>query len=187
MPGFKFRVLLDSSEKEEVFRDIFLSSDTNFSEFYDCILKSFDFSGQELGSFYVSNEDWDKGQEISSMDMSFGEDEMPGMEGPAFMGTTTLGEMTENPDQKFILVYDFMRMWIFLIELIEVKMEGPDSPEVILAVGNPPAEDSKDFTDGQFTTERADGKEDDDDEYGFDEYENGFDSGDFDNIDDYDI
>jgi hypothetical protein len=182
MPGYKFRVLLDSEKNVEIFRDIELSGESTFAEFYDTIISSFSFSGKELASFYVSNQDWDKGHEISSMDMSMGEDDQ---DGPSCMTDTMMKDFTADPDQKYILVYDFMRMWIFLIELIGVSMEAPEKPEVLLVVGTAPDEESKDFTDGQFeTTGMLDNEED---EFGFKDHEDGFESGDFDNIDDYDI
>ena len=62
MPGLKFRVLLDSEKKEEIFRDILISDTDNFESLYHAILKSFNFKGDQMASFYVSNDDWDKGQ-----------------------------------------------------------------------------------------------------------------------------
>ena len=74
MPGLKFRVLLDSEKKEEVFRDILIADTDNFESFYKIILDSFDFKGDQMGSFYVSNDMWDKGHEISLMDMTYDDD-----------------------------------------------------------------------------------------------------------------
>ncbi len=186
MSGYKFRVLIDSEKQEEIFRDIWISGSSNFESFYNTIIKSFGFSGQELASFYVSNDDWDKGEEISSMDMSFGEED--DANAPAMMTTSFLDEYTKDEDQKFLLVYDFMRMWIFLIELIETTEEAPAEPEIILSVGESPQETDKDFTDGQFVTVGAGvGNSGDGDDYGFDDMDDGFDESEFDNIDDYDI
>ena len=43
MPGLKFRVLLDSEKKEEVFRDILISDMDDFESLYKIILESFNF------------------------------------------------------------------------------------------------------------------------------------------------
>ena len=75
MAGIKFRVLLDSNQKEEVFCDILLSIDDNFESFFNSIVKAYDFKGDQMASFYASNEEWDKGEEVSLMDVSFGEED----------------------------------------------------------------------------------------------------------------
>ena len=65
MPGLKFRVLLDSEKNEEIFRDIVISENEDFESFFQEILNSYGFKGDQMASFYVSNENWDKGEEIS--------------------------------------------------------------------------------------------------------------------------
>ena len=57
MAGLKFRVLLDSDRNEEVFRDILINDSDNFESFYTAIINAFRFQGEEMASFYVSNDD----------------------------------------------------------------------------------------------------------------------------------
>ncbi|MFY8077817.1 MAG: IS1096 element passenger TnpR family protein, partial [Flavobacteriales bacterium] len=54
-----------------------------------------------------------------------------------------------KPGDKILYVYDFMRMWIFYIELMEVKKDKPSTiyPRVALAFGDAPSQDSKEFQD----------------------------------------
>ena len=175
MAGLKFRVLLDSQDKNEVFRDILVPDDATFEAFYHSILDSFQFSGDQMASFYSSNENWDKGQEVSLFDMSFGED----ADTPMVMSTTQIRELVEEKEQKFILVHDFMRMWIFLIELIEYQQETPDRIRMVLSVGNAPSEASKsdEGENLQFETESREGE--DEDEFGFNDFEDGYDEFDY--------
>ncbi|MBK6527797.1 MAG: hypothetical protein IPG07_20960 [Crocinitomicaceae bacterium] len=65
MPSFKFRVLIDTNTGVDVFRDILISTNDNLELFYQTILTSFNFKNDQMASFYKSNEDWDKGQEIT--------------------------------------------------------------------------------------------------------------------------
>ena len=74
MPGLKFRILLDSHKNEEVFHDILVSEDENFESLFKSIIEAFEFRGDQMASFYVSNENWDKGEEISLIDLSEGEE-----------------------------------------------------------------------------------------------------------------
>jgi hypothetical protein len=151
MSSYKFRILLDTADGKEIFRDIQISAADNFETFYRSIIESFEFSGQELASFYVSNENWDKGHEIALMDMQIGEN----LNAPSTMAETILEDIVNSDDQKFILVYDFLRMWCFLIELIETNEEATSSPILDLSVGEAPDETSREM---DFSTDMGSGQ-----------------------------
>ncbi len=173
MAGLKFRVLLDSKDKNEIFRDILISDKDTFESLYKAILDAYNFTQDQMASFYMSNDNWDKGHEISLFDMSFGED--PDQILPGVMTNSVIGDFIQESDQKIILVHDFLRMWIFLIELIGYSESTPDAPKNVLSVGNAPSEDSK-SADGeglQFETESD--EDEDEDEFGFGEFEGGYD------------
>ncbi len=183
MKGLKFRILLDSEQNQEVFRDIVVDSSADFETFYRAILNSFNFVGQEMASFYVSNDDWDKGHEISWMDMTYDENDHPDNL-PSVMSKAHIKDFVTDTDQKFILVYDFLRMWIFLIELIGFEEKAPAQPEVVLSMGEAPLEDSKPISEDAFG---GDFDSDDDDDFGFDDMEDDFDEEDYGNYDDFEI
>jgi hypothetical protein len=138
---FKFRVIMDT--EQDVFRDIEIETESNFDSLHKAVLDAFDFEQGEMASFYLSDEEWSKGLEISLMDMG-GVDE-----DSLSMSTTILSDMVMKPGDKILYVYDFMRMWIFYIELIEVKKDKPSTiyPRVALAFGDAPSQDSKEFQD----------------------------------------
>jgi hypothetical protein len=104
------------------------------------------------------------------------------------MKEAIIKDFLEEPDQKFILVYDFMRMWIFMIELIGYEKENPVAPEVLMAVGMAPPEDSRLVADNEelltdeFEEDDMDDDDDDDDfseDYGIDEDFSGYDQYDY--------
>ena len=168
MPGLKFRILLDTKKNEEIFHDILIADGEDFETFFQTIIKSFEFKGDQMASFYVSNETWDKGEEISLLDLSEGEESQV-----QIMKDTKVRDHLLDRDQKFILVYDFLKMWIFLIELIGVQEETPDAPQLVLSVGTNPKEDSKELSDDfQMISESMDDMEEDD--FGFNDFEDGF-------------
>ena len=136
---FKFRVIMDT--ELDVFRDIEIETESNFDSLHKALLDAFDFEQGEMASFYLSDEEWSKGLEISLMDMG-GVDE-----DSLSMSTTILSDMVMKPGDKILYVYDFMRMWIFYIELVEVKKDKPSTiyPRVALAFGDAPSQDSKEF------------------------------------------
>jgi hypothetical protein len=184
MPGLKFRILLDSDKNEEVFRDVLISDSSDFETFYHAIMKSFDFKGDQMASFYVSNEDWDKGHEISLLDMSYDDDSI---DSPAsVMKNAVIKDFLEEPDQRFILVYDFMKMWIFLIELIGYDKNDSESPQMLLAIGNTPKEESRETLDEELLHESDSlSEEDEEDDFGFNEFDDDYSDDDLSDYNEY--
>jgi len=133
---YKFRVLIDY--EKDVFREIEIRSDQKFMQLNDAILSAFSFSGEQMASFYMSNEDWDKGEEIMQFDM--GDDETSHS-----MDNTLLSEMVKDVNQKLLYIYDFLRLWIFYLELVSITEEEENINYPILAgqFGIAPKEDDK--------------------------------------------
>lgn len=170
MNAYKFRVLLDT-ENQDIFRDIVVQKEASMETFFNAIMNAFGFNGDQMASFYKSNENWDKGFEITLMDMQIDEDSEP----VAIMANHEVMEIVTEDEQKLILVYDFMSMWIFLLELVGEEDSNEES-KVVLSVGAAPNENSKELDENQLF--EGDAFSSDDDEYGFDDE-------DFDSLDDY--
>lgn len=176
--AYKFRVLIDTEQEEEIFRDIVVEQNDTFELFFKAIMAAFEFRGDQLASFYISNDNWDRGFEISLMDMSV--EEIDGQR-PSVMHEAILKDFMETDNQKIVLVYDFLKMWCFMIELREIlDIEDTEQlPAVAMEMGSAPDEDDKDIA-----------LEDDlsfDDLEEEDPYDDEFDQGSFENIDDLDI
>ncbi len=184
MGAIKFRVVIDTEKEEDIFRDILIKDELTFENFFHAIMSSFDFEGSQLASFYLSNDNWDKGREIGLMDMGFDESEAAGSpegvaEGmPLVMGKTLLKDIAKDKGQKMILVYDFLNMWCFLIELIEFSDKEVESAELLMSVGVAPAEEDRqsNIDPDEINLDLFDDELDDDE-----------DLDDFENIDDLDI
>jgi hypothetical protein len=176
---FKFRVIIDT--EQDVFRDIEIETDATFESLHEAILDAFDFEAGEMASFYMSNEQWEKGLEIPLMDMAG--------DAALSMKSSKLSDMVSKPSEKVLYVYDFMRMWIFYVELMEVKKDKPSTiyPRVALAYGDAPSQDSKEmdlfgteFSEEEFNEMHGDVEDDkDNDEDMFDAEEDFFDESEF--------
>jgi hypothetical protein len=176
---YKFRVIIDT--EQDVFRDIEIETDATFEKLHEAILDSFDFEAGEMASFYMSNEQWEKGLEIPLMDMAG--------DAALSMKSTKLSDMVSKPSEKILYVYDFMRMWIFYVELMEVKKDMPSTiyPRVALVYGDAPSQDSKEmdlfgseFSEEEFTEMHGDvNEEEEGDEDMFDSGEDYFDESEF--------
>ena len=96
-----------------------IETDNTFEAFHRAVLDAFDFEEGEMASFYLSNESWEKGLEIPLMEM--------GHEDRLSMKSTKLSDLLSKPSDKVLYVYDFMRMWIFYVELVEIKKDKPST------------------------------------------------------------
>ncbi|TXD84958.1 plasmid pRiA4b ORF-3 family protein [Subsaximicrobium wynnwilliamsii] len=131
---YKFRILLDSEAEDDVFRDIEIRETDTLEDLHNAITQSFGFDGIEMASFYVSNEQWDQGEEISMIDVNDTYDDK------RTMSETALNDVVNKKQTKLIYVYDFLSMWTFLVELADVaeEAEGTDYPNLMFAHGQIP-------------------------------------------------
>jgi hypothetical protein len=136
---YNFRITLDY--EKDVIREIEVRSDQSFFEFHKMIIEAFEFNGDQMCSFFMSNKDWDKGEEIMLFDMGFEDNTNT----PRVMENTQLTEMIAKRDEKILYVYDFLRMWVFLIELTDETILETDTnyPRIVNSIGNPPDENEK--------------------------------------------
>jgi hypothetical protein len=113
MAVLKFRVYWE--EEDAIYRDILIQHTQNFEEFYKAILGAFQFDQIHAATFYRSNDTWQRGREISK-EVYDKEYKAP----PLLMHETTVASEIIDTNQHFIFVYDFVKQWTFLIELIQV-------------------------------------------------------------------
>lgn len=158
---YRFRVILDVSE--DIFRDIEIEASNTLEDFHNTITQSFGFDGQEMASFYVSNEAWEQGEEIALFDMG----EKPGE--IRTMSETLLEDTVWEQQTKLIYVYDFLTMWTFLVELAEITEPEPGQsyPNLMFAHGILPAE----ATEPEFKSENKNEDYDDFNDLDPDDYE----------------
>ena len=64
---YKLRIVADTDD--DIFIDVAISSKSTFIQLHNTIIDGFKLGGGEMASFYKSNSNWDKGDEITLMDM----------------------------------------------------------------------------------------------------------------------
>ena len=158
---YRFRVILDT--KEDVFRDIELLEESTLEDFHNSIVNAFGFDGNEMASFYLSDEDWNQGEEILQYDLSEGEESV------RLMNETKLDSIVSESQTKLIYVYDFLSMWTFLIELAEIAEieEGRNYPNLMFVHGQIPLE----APDKEFVADKNEFDDDLDNDFDLDDYD----------------
>ena len=160
---YKVRIILDT--KEDVIRTITVNNTINLEELHSTIAKSFGFNGQEMASFYRTNDEWNQGEEIPLFNMSeFGNETLS-------MSTCILNETLIELNDKLIYVYDFFSMWTFYVEVIDISEDEIDEPKIIMSVGEIPDEaPEKEFVAEKTEDEFSDDEFDSFEDYDFENY-----------------
>ena len=117
MAILRFRVYWE--EDESIYRDVVIKHTQNFSDLHNCILKGYEFDSKHKATFYRSNDSWLRGREIS---LEKYDDKIYKVD-PLLMTEVTMGSEIKDPNQKFVYVYEFNKLWTFMVELIQVDKE----------------------------------------------------------------
>ena len=131
---YRFRVIFDT--EEDIFRDIEMTASATFEDLHNVIVQSFGLEGQEMASFYLSNDQWEQGEEIALFDIG----DIPGE--TLLMQEYTLETLLNREQTRLIYIYDFLHMWTFLVELADIAdpVEGQSYPNLLYTHGQLPAE-----------------------------------------------
>ena len=151
---YRLRLILDNDTNEDILRDVEIDKNSNLTDLHELILLSFNFSADQMASFYTVDEEWNQIHEISLMNFDESTDSMDSI---------LLANILNSQNTKLLYIYDFMNMWTFYVELIEEAQEINNIlyPRIIFSVGNVP----KKAPEKKFTNEHK-GEEDlDEDEY----------------------
>jgi hypothetical protein len=136
MAILKFRIYFE--EDDSVYRDVVIRHKQTFFDLHETILKAYEFDTKHAATFFRSNDLWLRGREIS-LDVYDRKYKAP----PLLMKETAIGTEIREPNQKFVYLYDFVKGWSFLVELINVtKEESPKVtyPSVVRKEGIPPSQ-----------------------------------------------
>ena len=159
---YKIRVILDT--KEDVIRTVLVNDTINLEDLHFTIAKAFGFEGQEMASFYKTDDEWNQGEEIPLFNMAEAGEEIS-------MQTCILNDTLPEENNKLIYVYDFLNMWTFYVDVVEISSETrEDLPKTILEIGQIPDEAPQ----KEFVSDNLDDDEDDDfdifDDFDFNAY-----------------
>lgn len=116
MTILRFRIYWE--EDDQTYRDIEIMGNQTFLDFHKAISAAFEFDGKHSASIYESNDKWTYGRQFSS-EVLVNKKDAPALS----MVKTPVSALVSLPDQKFIYVYDPIKKWTFMVELIGVSKE----------------------------------------------------------------
>lgn len=110
-----YRFTIISDEVDDFLREIQIDPEATFYDFHEAILKSVGYADDQMTSFFICDEDWEKEKEITLEEM----DDNPEIDSWV-MKETTISELVEDEKQKLLYVFDYMTERCFFIELSEI-------------------------------------------------------------------
>ena len=94
-----YRFTLISDEVDDFVREIQIDPEATFYDFHEAIVKSVGYTNDQMTSFFICDDDWEKEKEITLEEM----DDNPEMDSWV-MKDTTISELIEDEKQKLLYV-----------------------------------------------------------------------------------
>ncbi len=141
-----FRIVSDKDPN--FFRDVVTEGSDTFLELHQVLQENMGYDANQLASFFITNELWEKEHEIALT-----------------MDQVTLDEYLTEINQRMIYVFDFFAERAFYMELIEMEDQtsSKDTPFVAQEGGDPPPQLAFDLMADDSAPSR-DGLEDEDED-----------------------
>ena len=155
-----FTIRFISDEEEDFIMDVIAHSSNTFADLHVLLQKTLRFDNSQLASFFISNENWEKLDEITLLDMG-------GSEPARLMSDTRLEAFFNSKNQHMLYVFDYFaeRLLFGSTTLVTEGNASDDLPKVIKLDGRiPPQMMMNDIDDELFS-----GEEMQDDDFDMDE------------------
>ena len=110
-----------SDEADDFVREIMIDSDASFEAFHKIILKSCNYTDDQMTSFFICDEDWEKETEVTLEDMG----NSAADEDVYVMRSTRLSELVEEEGQRLLQS--------FCVTLLSICQEKASDLEVCIS------------------------------------------------------
>ncbi len=160
----QYKITAFSKEKEDFEMQIIAHENILFSDLHQAIQSALEYDPLQMASFFMSNEDWSKEDEISLIDM---EDKGEAL----LMDELKLSDKFYDEGQKILYLYDFFSERVFFMNLDEIS-ETETKSFSINVTGDIPMQISidnegiDDLMKGMGNTAKQDAFDEFDDEFG---------------------
>jgi hypothetical protein len=121
MAIYKFKITFE--DFDDVVREIDIKSTQTFEDLHKAIHRSTGYNAEKPSSFYVSTDNWLKGDEIAYLPNERKKDRV------VLMEKSKLSGFIEDPHQKFYYTYNFERPYDFHVELIKIILDADPNIE----------------------------------------------------------
>ncbi|MBD5379795.1 MAG: hypothetical protein HDR74_07930 [Bacteroides sp.] len=131
---YNFRMVSD--EVPNFRREIEIDADATFADLKNAICDSVNYDKNQMSSFFICADNWEKEKEITLEDMGSDSDQ-----DVYLMDDSYLSDFIEDEGQRLMFTFDYMTDRSFFLEMKEIiTRKNLIDPVCTLAIGNPPAQ-----------------------------------------------
>ena len=137
---FTFRFISD--EEDSFVIDVNINHDQTFEQLHNSIQETLKYDSSQLASFFISNDEWEKQQEIALVDMGNDAD-------IKIMADTKIEEFFTEKNQRILYVFDYFNERLFFGSVVRtIDAESPiQLPSVSKLEGTIPPQTKEIITD----------------------------------------
>lgn len=130
-----YRIKYICEEVDGFVREVKIDSEATFLDLNKVILKSCNYPDDQMTSFYICNDEWERGEQITREDMGLGSSE----DDFYVMANTRLSELIEDEEQHLEFIFDPFSDRCFYLDVKEfIPGEHLDEAEIIRSKGEAP-------------------------------------------------
>lgn len=124
--------------KETIYRDVEIAAEQNLENLHQIILKAFELDGEQMASFFETDDFWEQKKEIPMIKI--------GDEDTDLMEDYVVSDLLKKVDDKLLYIYDFLLFRQFFIELMAVEdsSSAKNLPRIVKRFGESPKVSQKD-------------------------------------------
>ncbi len=131
---YTFRIVSD--ESDDFMREIQIDADSKFIDLRKAVLDAAGYSETGMTSFFICEDGWEKGKEITQEDMGSDSDQEVYL-----MDESVISDFVEDEGQRLIFTFDYLTDRSFFMELRSTEPgRYLDAPVCTLSEGEAPAE-----------------------------------------------
>lgn len=125
------RLRIISGEDENFYRDIEISGSETFLTLHNFIQQLLKFDEGQMASFFMTDEEWQKNEEITLMDMDENSETF-------IMSETTINHFIKDKKQRLLYLFDFFNDRNLFIEAYEINNNTSTETKCIGEQGEAP-------------------------------------------------
>ena len=128
----KYIIQIHLEYKEDIIREIKIPISKSLEDLHYTIIESFNLDNNEMASFYRTNEKLEILQEIPIFQIDENEDLTKNM------SEISIKEIFNKANTQLIYIYDFLKMWRFLVSFIDISKDDSQDIKLIKSTGEMP-------------------------------------------------
>lgn len=131
---YRFRVI--DPVREDFVREYELDPCGSFYDFHQALARDLALSGEELASFFMASEQWERGLELTLIDM-VNDTEMAAIP----MDSVAIRELVQEEGARLIYTFDVLQDRSLFVQLLRIdpNADAPGSPRCCRSEGGNPA------------------------------------------------